>query len=138
MKKLPAAITVLSVVFIQIIPAAACGIKVAAPTAAAELAALTPDALRDQYAVAASKPLPRDPDLERSGYYKRRDYYNSLTTPMPQRSFTSDEINRALTFLGRPEHEQIGRSRVLSGDEADTPLAPGEARSVTHTRIRSN
>lgn len=34
------------------------------------------------------------------------------------RGHTTEEINRALVFLGRPEHEQIGRSRVLHDDNA--------------------
>jgi hypothetical protein len=85
----------------------------AVPATAAELAALSPDTIRDQYAATANKPMPRDPDLERSGYYARRDYYASLNTPMPQRPFTTDEINKALTFFDRP---QLGTSKVLHND----------------------
>jgi len=100
--KLLTAATVLSVVF-------------SASAYAEDYAAITPDALRDQYIIAANKPMPRDPDLERSGYYKRRDYYDSLATPMPQRSFTTDEINNALAFFGRP---QLGTSTILHNDKS--------------------
>ena len=93
--KLFAAATVLSVVF-------------SASAYAEDVAALTPDALRDSYAARASQPMPRDPDLVRSGYYRRQSYY------VPEHPST-EQINAAIRFLGRPEHEQIGHSRVLSG-----------------------
>ncbi len=32
--------------------------------------------------------------------------------------YTTEEINRSLAWLGRPEHEQIGRARVLHDDGA--------------------
>jgi len=56
--------------------------------------------------------FPCDPDLVRSGYYAREEYYAQLKTPM-QGPFTSEQINRALERTGRPEHEQISHSRSL-------------------------
>ena len=32
--------------------------------------------------------------------------------------YTTEQINRSLEWLGRPGHEQIGRSRVLADDGA--------------------
>ena len=41
---------------------------------------------------------------------------------------TAEQINKSLQWLGRPEHEQIGHSRVISDDDA---AAKGETRSTT-------
>jgi hypothetical protein len=96
MMKLLTAITVLSVVF-------------SATAYAEDYAAITPDSLRDSYTARVNQPMPRDPDLERSGYYTRQNYYVS-------RNPSTEQINAAIRFLGRPEHEQIGHARVLYGD----------------------
>ena len=72
--------------------------------------------------------MPRDPDLERSGYYARRDYYDSIKTPMPNRTFTSDEINRALEFFDRP---QLGTAR-----DVNAPIGPAGSWNANHTSDR--
>jgi hypothetical protein len=96
--KLLTAATVLSLLF-------------SAAAYAEDLAIPTSNELRDQYAARANQPMPRDPDLERSGYYTRQKYY------VP-RNPSTEQINAALRFLGRPEHEQIGHARELYGDKA--------------------
>jgi hypothetical protein len=50
--------------------------------------------------------------------------------PQSRNPYTTEQINKALVFMGRPEHEQIGRSRVLHDDNA------GVTRS--ETIIKSN
>lgn len=42
-----------------------------------------------------------------------------MSQPATNRNnYTTEQINGALQFLGRPEHEQIGRARVLYDDNA--------------------
>jgi hypothetical protein len=60
--------------------------------------------------------LPCDPNLVRSGYYAREEYYAQLeTTVQTERPFTTSEINRALDFFGRPN---LGTSRILHNDKS--------------------
>jgi hypothetical protein len=47
--------------------------------------------------------------------------------PCGAKPCTAEEINRALQWLGRPEHEQIGHSRVLHDDGA---VRSGETRQT--------
>ena len=55
--------------------------------------------------------FPCDPDLVRSGYYAREAYYAQLeTTVQTERPFTTEEINKALDYFGRPN---LGTSRIL-------------------------
>ena len=53
--------------------------------------------------------------------------------PCGDRPCTAEQINRALQWLGRPEHEQIGRSRVLYDDGAP---AAGETRSTSTVNVK--